>query len=275
MRVSPFTAIVASLFLVLTPEFLPAEDAAVVTPPKTRLVVAEKLLLRDDFSRPDLAKHWDARAYAKHWSLRDGALRGDGRVEGDSHAPVITCELPARDAVITCRVRIPDGDPYLLLLVDGETSLGEKDHLLRFAMTNRQITLAQDLGPLASKRERQKRKAELAKQGQPLPPPTPAELADPAFHRTETVTRRPFSRDANRWYTLTLEVAGADALVSIDGEPALFGETKTLAANKTLFHFLVAKGDVDIDDIQLWAARPSEDFADQRARLQSRFKATP
>ncbi len=274
MRASLLPALVASLLLTLTPPRLPADDAA-VTPPKTRLVVAEKLLLHDDFSRPDLAKPWDARAYAKHWSVRDGVLRGDGRVEGDRHAPVITCELPARDALIACRVRIPDGDPYLLLLVDGETALGEKDHLLRFAMTNRQITFAQDLGPLASKRERQKRKADLAKQGLPLPPPTPAELADPAFHRTETIIRRPFSREANRWYSLTLEVVGTNALVSIDGEPVLFGETKTLAANKTLFHFLVAKGDIDIDDVQLWTASPSADFAEQRARLKGLFKPAP
>lgn len=270
MRGIPLPVIVACLCMGLTPYPLSADDVP-TTPPKTRLVIAEKLLLHDDFSAPDIAKHWDVRAYAKHWSVRDGVLRGDGRVDGDAHAPVMTCALPVRDVILTCRVRIPEGDPYLLLLVDGETANGEKDHLLRWSMTNRQLTFAQDLGPLASKRERQKRKAELAKQGQPLPPPTPAELADPAFHRTEPLARRPFSREANRWYTLTLEVAGSDALAVIDGEPVLFAETKTLDAGKSVFHFLVGKGDVDIDDVTIWSARLSDDHARQRAEWKSRF----
>ncbi len=63
--------------------------------------------------------------------------------------------------------------------------------------------------------------------------------------------------EPQRWYGLTMELAGDQMRVSLDEKPIGYLKSPGLAhLTKSHFHFGVSGGDVLFDDVRVWTAAP-------------------
>ena len=214
-------------------------------------------LFREDFSGAALPKTWTPGGRPGSWSVVDGALQGDCNPT-DDHGPSISTPLPATNVSVSFKLRREPGS-YALMLIDGDSAFGGEAHLLRVAVSGDRLTIAQDRGSLASKMEQAKAKASAKKTGQPLPKPTPEQLADKAFYRTESLATAKLTTPPQEWLALKVIAHGNDVTVTINDGQVIKAKATVLDVSKSKLVFLAGAGKkLWIDDVQARDRKPVE-----------------
>lgn len=205
-------------------------------------------LIHEDFSLPGLPKGWSTGGRANSWTVTDGALQGVCAKE-DDHGPAVFAPLQAHDLSVSYKVKL-DEKGNCLALVDGESAFGGSAHLLRVSIYGNTLTIAQDRGTPQSHIEQGQLRAKLAKEGNKVPTPTPEQLADPKFYRTERLAGAPLQAKAGDWIKIDVTLNGNDVTVVVNGTQKLTAKGTVFDVAKSRLVFLVGQGKkVWVDDV--------------------------
>lgn len=210
-------------------------------------------LIHEDFSAAGLPKGWTTGGRANSWSVSDGVLQGVCAKE-DDHGPAVFAPLSGRNLTASYKVKL-DEKGNCLMLIDGESAFGGAAHLLRVSLYGNMITLAQDRGTPQSHIEQGKARAEAAKQGKKVPPPTPEQLADPKFYRTERLAGAPLQTKPGEWIKIDVALKGNEVNVTVNDTQKLKATGTVFDVPKSRLVFLVGQGKkVWIDDVRAASA---------------------
>lgn len=209
-------------------------------------------LLHEDFSAASLPKGWTTGGRANSWSVVDGALQGVCSKE-DDHGPAVFAPIEGRDVSASFKVKL-DEKGNCLTLIDGESAFGGAAHLLRVSLYGGALAIAQDRGTPQSHIEQGKVRAQLAKEGKKPPAPTPEQLADPKFYRTERLAGAPVKSKPGDWIKIDVSLRGNDVVVVVNDAQKLMAKGTVLDVPKSRLVFLVGQGrEVWIDDVRVSA----------------------
>ena len=198
-------------------------------------------LVHEDFSAAGLPKGWGTGGRADSWSVADGVLQGVCAKE-DGHGPAVFAPLAGHDVSASCKVKL-DEKGNCLMLIDGESAFGGSAHLLRVAIYGSTLTIAQDRGTPKSHLDQAAEKAAATKAGKtPPPPPTPEQLADPQFYRTERLGGTPLQVKPGDWIKLDVALKGNDVTVTINGTQKVQAKGTVFDVAKSRLVFLVGQG---------------------------------
>ena len=207
-------------------------------------------LIHEDFSGPDLPKGWTTGGRPHSWTIVDGTLQGTCAPD-DGHGPAVFAALQGHNLTLSYKVKLDDKG-NCLMLVDGESAFGGSAHLLRVAISEKAINIAQDRGTPQSHVEQGAAVAAARKEGKTLPPPTPAQLADPKFYRTERLATAPLQTKPGEWLTVAVTIQGNDVVVSVNGGKEIKATGTVMDTPKSRLVFLVgASKRVWIDDVHV------------------------
>lgn len=209
-------------------------------------------LIHEDFTQPTLPAGWSTGGRANSWTVADGALQGVCAKE-DDHGPAVFAPFKAHSLHAAWRVKL-DEKGNCLALIDGESAFGGAAHLLRVSVYGSTLTLAQDRGTPQSHLDQAADKAKAKKAGKPVPQPTPEQLADPKFYRTERLASAPLKAKPGEWLAFDVVLTGNDVVVTVNGDQKLTTKGTVFDVEKSRLVFLVGQGKkVWIDDVHLAA----------------------
>lgn len=197
-------------------------------------------LIHEDFSSATLPKAWTTGGRANSWALVDGVLQGEC-AKDDDHGPAVFAPLSGRDLDLNCKVKL-DEKGNCLILVDGESAFGGSAHLLRVSIYGNTLAIAQDRGSPQSHIEHGKLRAALAKEGKKVPPPTPEQLADPTYYRTERLASAPLQAKPGEWIRLDVALRGNNVTVTVNGSQKLDAKGTVFDVAKSRLVYLVGQG---------------------------------
>jgi hypothetical protein len=222
---------------------------------KPQLAALGKPLLEENFPGAALPPKWLPGGRPNSFSVVDGALRGVAQPD-DAHGPAIGVPIEGHNVTVAFRVKFSKPG-YFLFLIDGDSQFGGQAHLLRFALASGQEQLAQDRGTPASHVAQGAARAAAQKAGTKVPAPSPEQLADPQFYRTESLAKQPAKTADGEWHEALIEVVGNDVLAQLDDLPPLRGKGTVLDVKKSRIVFLVGNsGDVLVSDVRVWENQP-------------------
>jgi hypothetical protein len=90
-----------------------------------------------------------------------------------------------------------------------------------------------------------------------VPAPSPEQLADPQFYRTEMLGKQPAKTADGEWHEVLLELAGNDVLAQFDDLPPLRGKGTVFDTKKSRIVFLVGNsGEVLVSHVRVWENQP-------------------
>lgn len=197
-------------------------------------------LIHEDFSAAALPKGWTTGGRAASWTVTDGVLQG-ACAKDDDHGPAVFAPLSGRDLDVSCKVKLDDKG-NCLMLVDGESAFGGQAHLLRVSIYGGTLAIAQDRGSPQSHLEHGKLRAALAKEGRKVPPPTPEELADPKYYRTERLASAALQARPGEWIKLDVVMRGNQVSVTVNEAQKLDAKGTVFDVAKSRLVYLVGQG---------------------------------
>jgi hypothetical protein len=222
---------------------------------KPQLAELGSLLLEENFSGAALPAKWQPGGRPNSFSVVDGALRGVAQPD-DPHGPAISVPIEGHNLTVAFRMKFAEAG-YFLFLIDGESQFGGQAHLLRFALAFGQEQLAQDRGTPASHVAQGAARVAAQKAGTKLPTPSPEELADPKYYRTESLGKQPAKTADGEWHQVLIELVGNDVLAQMDDLPPLRGKGTVLDVKKSRIVFLVGSaGTVLVSNVRVWENQP-------------------
>lgn len=207
-------------------------------------------LINETFADPALPKNWTTGGRKDSWSVVDGTLQG-ACDPTDDHGPSISAPLVTKNAMVTFRIKREAGS-YALMLIDGESAFGGQAHLLRVAVSGDRVVVAQDRGSPKSHADQAKARTDAKKAGQPPPPkPTPLQLSDPWFYRTEQLASATIKKKPEEWLKVEVIVHGNSVTVTLDDNQMVTAKATILDAQKSKLVFLAGNGKkLWLDDIK-------------------------
>ncbi len=197
-------------------------------------------LIHEDFTASGMPKGWTTGGRASSWTVVDGALQGVC-AKDDDHGPAVFAPLSGRDLDLSCKVKL-DEKGNCLILVDGESAFGGSAHLLRVSIYGNTLAIAQDRGSPQSHIEHGKLRAALAKEGKKVPPPTPEQLADPAYYRTERLASAPLQAKPGEWIKLDVKLRASKVIVTVNDSQKLEAAGTVFDVAKSRLVYLVGQG---------------------------------
>lgn len=207
-------------------------------------------LIHEDFSEAALPKGWSTGGRANSWKVVDGALEGVCAPD-DGHGPAVFAPLQGHDLNVSYKVKL-DAQGNCLMLIDGESAFGGSAHLLRVSLYGKTLAIAQDRGTPKSHAEQGKAAAALRAAGKPVPPPTPEQLADPEFYRTERLASAPLQAKLDDWIKIDVALKGNEVTVKVNGTQTLKATGTIMDVAKSRLVFLVGQAKtVWIDEVRV------------------------
>jgi hypothetical protein len=207
-------------------------------------------LIHEDFTADGLPKGWTTGGRANSWTVAGGTLQGVCAKE-DDHGPAVFAPLEGHDLAASYKLKL-DEKGNCLMLIDGESAFGGSAHLLRVSVYGNTLTLAQDRGAPKSHLDQGAAKAAAKKKGATVPPPTPEQLADPQFYRTERLAGAALQAKPGEWIKLDVALKGNDVEVTINDTQKLTAKGTVFDVAKSRLVFLVGQGKkVWIDDVRV------------------------
>ena len=206
-------------------------------------------LIHEDFNGPALPAGWTTGGRPGCWTVVDGTLQGVCE-KTDDHGPAVFAPVSGHDMSLSYKVKLDEGGNCLTLL-DGESAFGGSAHLLRVAIYNGTLILAQDRGTPKSHLDQAAANAAARKAGKPVPAPTAEQLADPQFYRTERLASQKLAVKAGEWIRLEVQVKGQDVLVTVNEKDKVQAKGTVFDVAKSRLVFLIGQGKkVWIDEVR-------------------------
>ena len=207
-------------------------------------------LIHEDFNGTELPKGWEPSGRPKSWSVVEGTLQGVCD-KTDDHGPAIKAPFSGHNVALSYKVKLDEAGNCLALL-DGESAFGGQAHLLRISIWGGTLVLAQDRGTPQSHLDQAAANAAARKAGKKVEPPTPAQLADPKFYRTERLASQKLNVKPGEWLTIAVEVKGNDVTATVNGAEKVAAKGTVFDVEKSRLVFLVGQGKkVWVDDVRL------------------------
>jgi hypothetical protein len=230
-----------------------ADDPAVI--PTKPIAEKKELLFSDDFEGTEPAKLWHK--VVPTFTFDKGVLKGtqtrdkdipasDGKPAVTAHAAVHGLELPTKDSVVEVRIRFEGASLIDVEYDDRKYAGSHYGHICRA-----QVRL--DSVALVDERDGRMRNdlREMMKD-----PEKKAEVARLLAGRRASF---PVKLEAQKWYTLVVEIVGEEMRVSIDGNPVGYLKSSGIGhATKSKIELGVMGKDGLFDDIKVWNAGPAK-----------------
>jgi hypothetical protein len=214
-----------------------------------------ELLFSDDFQSTEHDKRWHR--VVDTFAFENGALKGtqtrdkdipaaDGKPEVKAHAAVYGLELPTKDSVVEVKIRF-DGNTVMDVEFDDRKFTGSHyGHLCRAQVRLDKVVIMD---------EREGSQNEAIKELQK----DPAKKAEVARRMAGKSATFPAKLEQGKTYTLTVETAGDEMRVLIDGKPAGYLKSPGIGhATKSKIELGVAGKSGFFDDIKVWNAEPAK-----------------
>lgn len=243
--------------LSLTTSAALAADAPKKLPeiPAQAISVKKELLFSDDFQSSPPAKPWHR--VVDTFTFENGELKGtqtrekdmpskDGKSVIKAHAAVHGLEIPTKDSVVECRIKL-DGATMIDVEFDDRKYTGcHYGHICRAQVRLNGVTIIDE-------KDGNMRNDIYAMKKDPA---KKAEVAKLLVGRQATF---PAKLETGKWYTLVVETVGDEMRVTIDGQPMGFLKSSGIAhATKSKIELGVAGKTGSFDDIKVWNAEPAQ-----------------
>jgi hypothetical protein len=213
------------------------------------------LLFSDDFEGPAPNKLWHR--VVPTFAFTNGTLMGtqtrdknipaaDGKPAMQAHAAVHGLELPTRDSVVECRIKL-DGATFASVEFDDRKYTGAHyGHICLAQVRTNGVTII-------DQRDGNMRNDIYEMSSDPT---KKAERAKLLAGRQVTY---PAKVEAGQWHTLVVETVGDEMRVTLDGKPAAYHKSSGIGhATKSKIELGVGGKHGYFDDIKVWNAAPAK-----------------
>lgn len=206
--------------------------------PTTPLVEKGDSLFTDDFERSILGE-W--KPIIPTFTVGNGVLKGE-QTRAD-HGAVGRIHRPMKDVVVEFKFQLIGSTGFNAVFDDQKHKGSHAGHICRVSFTPKSIRLADDKEGLMRNDIYEMRK-------DPARKPQSEKLLEGRG------SSAPLILEQKKWYQVTIEVAGDQMRVSVDGKPTAWLQSPGIAhETKSSFHFTVNGPGVLFDDVRIWQAQ--------------------
>lgn len=219
---------------------LPFLSAACLAADMPSKPVAEKgeSLFADDFERSDLGE-W--KPVIPTFTVEGGSLKGVQT--RDDHGAVGRVHRPMKNVVVEFRFQLDGSTGFNAVFDDQKFKGSHAGHICRVAFAPKQLRLGDDKEGVMRNDIFEMRR-------------DPARKAEADKLLVGRGSAASIVLEQKKWYQVSIEIAGDEMRVSIDGKPTGYLKSPGLAhETKSSFHFTVNGKGVLFDDVHIWAAR--------------------
>ncbi|HRH96530.1 MAG TPA: hypothetical protein PLB55_11375 [Prosthecobacter sp.] len=202
--------------------------------------IAEKgePLFADDFERTELGE-W--KTVIPTFTVEGGSLKGVQT--RDDHGAVGRVYRPMKDVVVEFRFQLDGSTGFNAVFDDQKFKGSHAGHICRVAFAPKQLRLGDDKEGVMRNDIFEMRK-------------DPARKAEADKLLVGRGSAASIALEQKKWYQVSIEIAGDQMRVSLDGKPVGYLKSPGLAhETKSSFHFTVNGKGVLFDDVRIWAAR--------------------
>jgi hypothetical protein len=249
------TTLAASITLA-APKKPAANDkpAATSTTGDTVMVKRGSEVFSDDFAREELGPKW--KQVIPKVYIKDGALVGEEVPERMHGAVGSALGAMVKDCVVQFRFKFEGGTQVAFGFDDNTFKGSHAGHIARLiANLTNGVTMRDEKEGTMKNGIYEKTK-------------------DPQYKDEIAAVRKTTERNAkvkfekDKWYTLTWEVLGDEALCSLDGKPLLYLKSPGFAhETKALHTFTVSGVTCSVDDFKVFTAEPDPNWPKKRDAL--------
>jgi hypothetical protein len=230
--------------------------ADLLTIPAESIAKKRELLFSDDFEGAEPAKVWHR--VVPTFVVERGALKGtqtrdknipaaDGQRAVQAHAAVHGLEIPTKDSVVECKIRLEGATFVSVEFDDRKYTNAHYGHICLAQVRTNGVTII-------DQRDGNMRNDIYAMSQDPT---KKAERAKLLAGRQVTY---PAKVESRKWHTLVVETVGDEMRVTLDGKPAAYHKSSGIGhVTKSKIELGVGGRDGYFDDIKVWnaeAARP-------------------
>ncbi len=236
-----------------------------------QMTTTQATLLSEDFAGDALPKSFREPTSQAAFSVVDHAMQAVSRT-GQGRATHGVFAVTDRDITIAFRVKFIE--PGVLYIgVDGYNEMYQGNaHLVRFSLTPERFVWDQKRGGPASKRVVGEAMKGARAARKPIAVPTPEQLADPTFFRTEELAAAPLDCPVGQWHDVLLEINGNELVAQVDGHTLLATATVADAQKSRVGIGLTGRSTLLIDDFRILANTRRPDWEQVKAKLVERSK---
>jgi hypothetical protein len=253
-----FAALLALISLVCS-STLAAELQPLMTTPG-------KVIVSEDFAGETIPKTFRPTGPREAFRIVDGGLE-IGFVPDQEKSTHGVFATPVHNLSMAFSVKF-EKPGSLFIGVDGyKESYKGNTHLTRFALTPERMVWDQKRGgPESKKAVGEAMKAARAAK-QPLPKPTPEQLADPNYFRTEELAAKPIDCAVGKWHEVLLEVNGNELVAQVDGQTLVATATENDSMKNRIGIGMTGRATILIDNVRIWENTRRADWDAVKAKL--------
>jgi hypothetical protein len=233
---------------------LPLVAAELPSVPTESIAKKKELLFSDDFEGATTNKLWHR--VVPTFVFTNGTLKGiqtrdknipaeNGKAAVQAHAAVHGLELPTKDSVVECRIKL-DGASFVSVEFDDRKYTGAHyGHIcLAQVRTNGVVIIDQRDGNMRNDIYEMK---------------DPSQKAERAKLLAGRQVTYPAKVESGKWHTLVVETVGDEMRVVLDGKPAAYLKSSGIGhPTKSKIELGCGGKDGYFDDIKVWNAEPAK-----------------
>jgi hypothetical protein len=223
--------------------------------PAESIAKKKELLFSDDFEGATPDKRWHK--VVPTFAVEKGALKGtqtrdknlpaaDGKPAIQAHAAVHGLELPTKDSVVECKIRLDGATFASVEFDDRKYTNAHYGHLCLAQVRTNGVTII-------DQRDGNMRNDIYAMSQDPS-----KKAERTALLKGRQVTY-PAKVESGQWHTLVVETVGDEMRVVLDGKPAAYLKSSGIGhPTKSKIEFGVGGKDGYFDDLKVWNAEPAQ-----------------
>jgi len=217
-----------------------------------------KLLFGDDFSRAEIAPKW--KIGMGFFTIHDGVVTA-AENPADNHGAYayVDPHFPYRNFVAEFSVKFDGGKSCSFRMDDTDYQGSHAGHIIRATIMPASVQL--DDSKFGSM------KTELyEKMRDPNTPPEERKQVQAAMKAKAASFR--VNLDLTKWHQARVEVMGDEMLLTLDGNPVGYLKSEGVAhPTKNAVGFTIGGQSVQLDNVKVWDATPSPNWAGRRAEV--------